>query len=387
MLTTQTTTRSGKAKKIARTNQEKNYSYFPFVHFKKKFGWAEHVCYEGNTVSLIALYKNIPHYLQKQVDQLLLEEYRKKLFDIPLFKASLLLLSKGCLPGFQSLKERSEQVFFENNLQIEQERGLDYISSRNQDDIVVLVLKSGKLVATMTLFPFNKRQDLPSLSYLKLDSSFEQLPDVPAIEIGRLARLSSNGYNSTDRRNNITNSAAIASALVVGRDFVLNNGLLNDADSYVCGTTYESFILNLKRYFPLITLNSKVNKDMLEDDSKARGMAMYFIQRYVLGSFKDGNDLASVVQEISNKHPHIADQIQELIASSKNANGVQSIEGFKPKRFRVGFFYCKFGHPKTLDGIKRLERISQKLTAWSNNEFNWMKQESSLLKHKPIYFH
>src|SRR5210317_264325 len=74
-------------------DQKEDFSDFPFVHTPREFSWAEQVYQAGDTVALVAVYKNLPHYLQYNVDQLILEEYRKKLFRVPLFEASLLLMS------------------------------------------------------------------------------------------------------------------------------------------------------------------------------------------------------------------------------------------------------------------------------------------------------
>ena len=97
---------------VSGINHKEDFTDFPFVRTTREFSWAEQVYHAGDTVALVAVYKNLPHHLQRNVDQLIQEEYKKKLFRVPLFEASLLLLSSGCLPGFRSLCERSKQFIF-----------------------------------------------------------------------------------------------------------------------------------------------------------------------------------------------------------------------------------------------------------------------------------
>jgi hypothetical protein len=91
---------------VSSINHREDFADFPFVHTTRKFSWAEQVYHAGDTVALVAVYDNLPHHLQYNVDQLILEEYRKKLFRVPLFEASSLLLSSGYLASFRSLHER-----------------------------------------------------------------------------------------------------------------------------------------------------------------------------------------------------------------------------------------------------------------------------------------
>jgi hypothetical protein len=347
---------------VSSINQKEDFADFPFVHTTREFNWAEQVYLAGDTVALVAVYKNLPHHLQYTVDQLLLEEYRKKLFRVPLFEAALLLLSSECLPGFRSLRERSKQLYSDSRIDRQQQKALDVISCRNPEDIVVLVMRSGQLIGTMTLFPFSRKQDIPSLSYLRMDPSFDQLPDVPALEVGRLAKATSNGNHDSCQGNNLINTMAMAAAFIVAKNFALQNGLLPAADSYICGDTYGSFISSLRRFFPLNTQNSTINPNMLEDESKVHGMGMYFIQRQVLGSFSSADDLMSAIKNIENSHPDIAHRIKQLLESDLKTNGVKTIQKFDPEKFRVHFFHFPCYHPKTVEGFKRLEQVMQRLT-------------------------
>ena len=339
-----------------------DFSDFPFAGVTREFSWAEQVYHAGDNVALVAIYKNLPLHLQYSVDQLVMEEYRKKLFRVPLFEASLLLLSSGCLPGFRSLHGRLKKLYSDSCIDLQQQKALDFISNRNPEDIVVLVMRAGQVIGTMTLFPFSRKQDIPSLSYLKMEPSFDKLPDVPALEVGRLAKATPNGDHDSSQCNDLMNTMAMAAAFIVAKNFALKNELLPAADSYICGDTYGSLISSLKRFFPMNTKNSTINPNMLEDESNVHGTGMYFIQRQVLGSFKNAEDLMSAIETIESSHPDIAHRIKKLLESDLKTNGVKTIQKFDPEKFKLQFFYFPYHHPKTVEGFKRLDQVIQRLT-------------------------
>ncbi len=343
--------------------QKESFSDLTYEPIAREFHWAEQVYQAGDTVALVAIYKNLPHHLQYNVDQLFLAEYRKKLFRVPLFEASMLLLSSGCLPGFDALHQRSKRFYSDSCFDRQQQKALDYLSSRNPEDIVVLVMRSGQLIATMTLFPFSKKQDIPSLSYLRIKPSVDQLPDVPAVEVGRFAKTTSNDSQDSCQGNDLTNTMAMAAAFIVTKNFILQKGLVPAADSYMCGHTYGSLISSLSRFFPMRIIKSGINLDMLEDESNVRGMGIYYIQRKVLGSFSSAEDLMSAIKTIEKSNPDIAHRIIQLLESDLKTNGVKTIQKFHPEKFRVHFFYFPCYHPKTVGGFKRLEQVIQRLTA------------------------
>jgi hypothetical protein len=347
---------------VSSINHKEGFADFPFVRSTREYSWAEQVYHAGDTVALVAVYKNLPHHLQYSVDQLFLEKYRKKLFRVPLLEASLLLMSSGCLPGFRSLRERSKRLYSDSCLDRQQQKALDFLSCRNPEDIVVLVLRSGQLIGTMTLFPFNKKQDIPSLSYLRMGPSFNQLPDVPALEVGRLAKATSNGDHDSCQGHDLINTMAMAATFIVAKKYALKNGLIPAADSYICGHTYGSLISSLRRFFPMRIVKSRINPDMLENESKVHGMGMYYIQRQVLGSFKSADDLVSAIKTIGKSRPDIALRIQQLLESDLKTNGVKTIEKFHPEKFRVHFFHFPYHHPKTVEGFRRLDKVIQRLT-------------------------
>jgi hypothetical protein len=342
---------------------KEDFGDLSYVPIAREFSWAEQVYQAGDTVAIVAVYKNLPHHLQYSVDQLFLAEYRKKLFRVPLFEASLLLLSSGCMPGFDSLRERSRRLYSDSCLDLQQQKALDYMSSRNPEDIVVLVMRSGQLIGTMTLFPFSRKQDIPSLSYLRLKPSIDPLPDVPAVEVGRFAKTTSSSSRDKRQGNDLKNTMAMAAAFIVTKNFIIQNGLVPADDSYMCGHTYGSLISSLSRFFPMRIVKSRINPDMLESKSKVNVMGIYHIQRKVLGSFKSAEDLVSVIKTIGNSRPDIAHRIKHLLESDLKTNGVKTIQNFHPEKFRVRFFYFPCYHPKTVEGFKRLEQVIQRLTA------------------------
>lgn len=351
-------------------NQLEDFTNFPIAPTLKEYSWAEQVYRAGDTVALVAVYKKLPHHLQLDVDQLVLEEYRKKLFRVPLFEASLLLLSSGCLPRFNALWQRSKRLYSDSSIDRQQQKALDFISCRNPEDIVVLVLRSGQLVATMTLFPFSRKQDIPSLSYLRMDPSFDQLPDAPAMEVGRLAKATTDENHDSGQGDTLINTMAMATAFIVAKNFAQENGLLSAADSYICGDTYGSLISSLRRFFPMKIIKSQINSDILEDKNDARRVAIYFIQRQVLGSFKSADELVSVIETIGNSRPDISHRIKQLLESDLKTNGVKTIEKFDPEKFKVQFFYFPYHHPKIDEGFERLEQMIQRLTARSKGVWN-----------------
>ena len=361
----------GETPDVLNINHKNDFDDLTSVNTAREFSWAEQEYHVGDTVALVAVYKNLPHHLQNSVDQLILEEYKRKLFRIPLFEASLLLLSSGCLPGnFRFLSERAKQIYPGGCFKDEQQKALDFVSCRNPEDLVVLVMRSRQLVGTMTLFPFSRKQDIPSLTYLSIDPSFGQLPDVPGLAVGRLAKATFNGDQGKDLGNDLTNTTAMAAAIIVAKYFALENGLLANAESFICGETYGCLISSLKRFFPLRTFPATVNPKMLEDHSKSQGMGMYFIQRQVLGSFKSADELISVIETIESSRPELAHRIRRLLESDLKTNGAKTIRKFNPDKFRVQFFSFPYHHQKIGEGFKRLEQMIQRLAPRTKEMWN-----------------
>ena len=352
----------GETPDVLDINHKNDFAELPFINTAREFSWTEQEYHVGDTVALVAVYKNLPHHLQHSVDQLILEEYKRKLFRTPLFEASLLLLSSGCLPeNFRFLSERAKQIYPDGCFQDEQQKALDFISCRNPEDIVVLVMRSGQLIATMTLFPFNRKQDIPSLTYLSIEPSFDQLPDVPGVAVGRLAKATFNGHQGKVLGNDLTNTTAMAAAIIIAIDFAHEKGLFANAESFICGESYGCFISSLKRFFPLRTFKAKVNPNMLEDYSESQGMGMYFIQRQVLGAFKSADELISVIETIGSARPELAHRIKQLLESDLKTNGFSTIRKFDPQKFRVQFFSFPYHHQKVGEGLKRLDQMVQRL--------------------------
>jgi hypothetical protein len=192
--------------------------------------------------------------------------------------------------------------------------------------------------------------------------SFDKLPEVPAVEVGRFAKATSKGHHNSCQGNDLINTMTMAAAFIVTKNFVLQNGLVSAADSYMCGDTYGSFISSLKRFFPMRTIKARINPNMLEDESSVHATGMYFIQRQVLGSFSSADDLLSTIENIETSHPDIAHRIRQLLESDLKTNGVKTIQKFEPEKFRVHFFYFPCYHPKTVEGFERLEKVIQRMT-------------------------
>ena len=109
-------------------------------------------------------------------------------------------------------------------------------------------------------------------------------------------------------------------------------------------------------------VKSRINPDMLEDESRVHATGMYFLQRHVLGSFGSAEDLISVIEAIEKSKPEMAHRIKQLLESDLKTNGVKTIKKFVPEKFRVQFFYFPCYHPKTVEGFKRLEQVVQRMT-------------------------
>jgi len=346
-----------KVRLLPQANKKVDPAFFPFVHFDAEFNWAEQVHHAGDISALVAVYKNIPDHLKKSVRKLISAEYKKKLFSIPFYEASLLLGSQGGRSGLQPIKKRLRELHADGCGEIEQQRALDFVTGRKPDDIVIIILKSGRLIGSMALYPFNKKEDIPSLSYLKLDPHCAELPDVSGIGIGRLARASSIGCHVETERNDLTNTVALAAAFNVAKDFALTRGLLSEPDSVICGDTYGSFLACLSRFFPVRIFESVMNPDILDCGNPVRPLAMYLIQRHVLGSFENSDDLISTIDGIGESNPTMANRIEQLLASGLKDKGISTIKRFDPERYKLRFFSFPFYHTGTLDGFKRLEKI------------------------------
>ena len=346
-----------------------SYPPIPCV-YEEDYLWAEQVYRAGDIVALVAFYKNIPKYLQTDLDHLISETYRKKLLAVPLLEASLLLLASGVRPEFRSLSRRTEEFCPASCLDFEQQKAIEFVSGRNPNDIVVMVLRADRLITTMTLFPFHRKQDIPSLSYLEVDPAYLALPDVPALEVGRLAKMTCNGYSVQDSNISFIDMASMAAAFIVSERFVAENGMLSDPQSFICGDTHGTLIASLKRFFPLTVIDSGINADMLLDDNDARGMSIYFIQRQVLGSFDSAEELVAAIRKVAKSDPAIAHRILERFESGLKSLGVASIYQFDPQKFRVHFFYFPFHHPKTIRGLARMEQMMRWIAHRPNRILN-----------------
>jgi len=334
----------------------RNPPSLPFA-YRNDYRWAEQRYFAGDITAVVAFYKNIPQNEQDELNQLVSDTYRRKLISVPFLEASLLLLGSGVLPEFRSLGERLKHFCPANCPDIEQQKALDFVTDRTPNDIVIMVFRSDRLIATMTLFPFNRKYEIPSLSYLEVGTAFEQLPDVSSLEVGRLAKITCNGYHLEDPEKSFVDMVSMAAAFIVAELFVTKTGMLREPDSFICGDTHGALISSLKRFFPVKAFDSRINPDMLNDDSAVRGMSTHFIQRQVLGSFENANDLLSAIQKVAVSDPDLARRIEICMDAGLDRLGISSIHQFDPKRFRVHFFHFPFHHPKTRRGLTRMEKM------------------------------
>ena len=329
--------------------------------FNCEYSWAEQKYQAGELTALVATYGNIPPELKMSLSQLVAAGYCKRLFLPDFFEASLLLLSSGILPSLASLVEPSKDLYAEFCSTKERKRASEFVSCRKPGDIVVLVLKSGKLVGSMTLYPFNNKERMPSLSYLELGAGEDRLFDVPAIEVGRLAKAAESDDYAGKSGSGLLKTVWLAAAFLVARDFVNNNGLLNHPKSYVCGDTYGSLIASLQHFFPIETIPSSLRADILDEKGVARDVAIYFLQRQVLGSFESPGDFIGAINKISNRNPKIAYRILGLVEAGLEKMGIPSIQNFDAKKFKIDLFHFPMHHEKTQKGLNRLEKVTLKL--------------------------
>ena len=329
--------------------------------FVRKYSWAEEEYQAGNFTALVAVYKNIPVDLKEELSKLVSAGYCKNLFLSSFFEASLLLLSSGILPNLESLVEPSKEIFAEYNSFKERQKASNFISSRKPEDIVVLVLDSNELVGSMSLFPFDHVNDMPSLSYLQLKATDGQLSNVPAVEIGRLARSAKFDSPEKTSYSGLLKTAWIAAAFLVARNFVFKNGFVAHPKSYICGDTYGSFLSSLKHFFPIETIPSSIRTDILNENSAARDVAIYFLQRQVLGSFASTPEFVEAIHGIADFNPKLACRIFELMETGLENLGITSLHHFDAKKFKIDFFYFLFHHEKTSRGFVRLEQVMRKL--------------------------
>jgi hypothetical protein len=346
---------------FAGLNSGDHYLHIP-ADLSREYSWAEETYQAGEITAMVARYSHIPLDLKKKLDEMIAAGYCKNLFLAPFYEASLLILSSGIIPGLRFLAERSKEVYAEYCATAECQRAKDFVSCRKSDDIVVLVLKSGSLMGSMTLYPFSKKEDLPSLSYLRLGPAKNRLFDVPAFEVGRLAKATGPNEHAEKSPADVLSTVWLAAAFLVARDFVVQNGLLKHQNSYVCGDTYGSLLASLQHFFPIVVDGSAIRTDILDEKNGARDVAIYFLQRQVLGFFESANDFMATIAEIGNSKPDVARRIVALMEAGLKKTGIKSLQKFDPKKFRVNFFYFPYQHPKTAAGLKRLEKILLKST-------------------------
>jgi len=107
---------------------------------------------------------------------------------------------------------------------------------------------------------------------------------------------------------------------------------------------------------------SSIRADILDEKSLVRDVAIYFLQRQVLGSFESADDFMEAINRISWLNPKVAHRILELMESGLRKMGIASLHNFDAKKFKIDFFSFPLHHEQTARGLMRLEKVIRKLT-------------------------
>ena len=106
---------------------------------------------------------------------------------------------------------------------------------------------------------------------------------------------------------------------------------------------------------------SFIRPDILNEKSDARDVAIYFLQRQVLGSFKSADDFIEAINGIAKLNPKLAIRILELVRTGLKQLGIPSLKNFDAKKFKIDFFYFTFQHERTRHGFDRLEKLVRRM--------------------------
>ena len=117
--------------------------------------------------------------------------------------------------------------------------------------------------------------------------SFNSYPDVPGLEIGRLAK---------GPQKDLLSSAAMTTAFIVTEKFFKRVDWLpvDMKDLLVCGETFKHVIDGLSLFFPIKSLETRLNFQVLN-----HALGMYFLQRDVLGSLPSAEYLIQLLDYLS----------------------------------------------------------------------------------------
>ena len=349
----------------------------------RKFLWADAEFQNSKYDAVVARYRNIPEELRNELDRLVVAEYSDKLFIPELFKASAYLTFSPILTQWKKISQKEVdnlKHYYGNALLCgllplldagcdfeeitdqliltEWARGVEFACRRKPDERIVMVMYHDELLATMTIFPFEKKADIPSGFYLEIDDCISALPpNARSVEIGRLVKKPKNRIEHQEIAGD--GIIAIIMAYVMANKYCREYKLFAEEGSYVCGDTHGILLEQLEAAFPkLVKFRPAVNSTLALPKSKGRGLLIYFWQRYLLGeALGDKEDFVSAINNLKFYDQKNAIKIEELLAKGFRRLGINRIEDFDPKHFRIYFFFFSYPDRTTQESFAFMEAL------------------------------
>lgn len=316
--------------------------------------WYEEKYEVGNIKAVVAIHKNIPVDIQIELNELLLYNYEKFIFNVELFDAAMLLLAGGYLPHQDKISQyhymrltgtgmHKYYLHGKSGAHLKEE-ALTYIADRGPDETVVLVFKDDEIIGTMTLTMYENRAAMTGMEYIKSDI-FSGYPDGPGLEIGRLAK---------GPQKDLLSSAAMTTAFIVTENYFKNYpevlpGPFNEL--FVCGETFKHVADGLSLFFPITTLKTTLNWAVLDHP-----LGMYFLTRDVISSFPSTEYLIQLIEYYKNNNL-AGGKIRALIEYGTG----KPIEKFVPEKFHIFLFHFNYGDPRTQVGFKEMDKLIKEM--------------------------
>lgn len=274
------------------------------------------------TQCTISRYDELPTELQKSLNELVYDRYSKRMHDKNLYLAAIMILNSA--QHCHVDKETSDaclSYFGKRTVKDEFEMAMEYVNRRSNDEWVCIVFKGNKVLSTMTLTPFRGKHNIPSLKHVRFPTT--DIPDATGVSFGRLA-----SWPGAELFSSYNYMLALHTMVEWGEA----NNILPDQDSIICGETH-SYVLNMmKKAFPIKLLPTTLNTDF-------DMAASCFIQRYVLGSFRDREHM----QEVLNSMP----LVQRNVAVSLIESSLGSLDRFNTGLYNLQYFYFDYNSPDT----------------------------------------
>ncbi len=346
---------------------------------KEAYSWAEIVlCGDDGMVAIASSYGRIPEEFRIVLDKLVFTEYMNKIFIEPLLQLSHILIFCKSIPRieekeYHDLKMQAAKLLFafhppsiENRdhfdaitaslLENEKKRGAELVAKRTPDDIVVAVFRDSEAIATMSLFPFKNKTDIPSRIYLDVDEYAEEhLPDAQGVEVGRMARKTRNGL--VGQKMEFSYNLSWAMAFAVADFYILAHGLVDDENSYICGDTHGNLLSKLERIFNIKKFCPRLNYEMLDNRRDYPGLSMYFTQRRVLGQFLSAEELLAVLEGLCRDNPVLGRRVRRYLVEGMARLGLKRAEDFIPELFKLFFFHFKYRERRTQEIFANMKRL------------------------------